>query len=70
MSAVPECLTRDDLCRVLKISPKTSRRMDRDGTGPRGVRLSPRIVRYPVAEVVGFMRAHGLAVPAEVEARR
>lgn len=60
------CLTRAELCDLLKISENTSRRMDRDGSGPRPVRLSPRVVRYPIAEVAQFMRVSGMSAPAEL----
>lgn len=66
MCAAPtNCLTRAELCDLLRISPRASRKMDRDGTGPRPLRVSPRLTRYPVTEVEAFMRSSGLGASAE-----
>lgn len=61
-----QCLTREELCGLLRITLETSRKMDREGTGPRPIRVSPRIVRYPLSEVTAFMNAAGLEAPPEV----
>lgn len=64
------CLTRLELCDLLKITPSASRRMDRAGTGPRPIRISPRAVRYAPAEVAEFMSTAGLSPPAELSVGR
>ncbi|GJE51811.1 hypothetical protein GOFOIKOB_4875 [Methylobacterium tardum] len=65
-----QCLTRPDLSGMLGVSTRTLRRMDRDGTGPRPIRVGPHTVRYAPAEVAEFMNAAGLSAPAELTAGR
>lgn len=60
------CLTRDDLSRMLGVSTRTVRRMDRDGSGPKPMQLGRRVVRYHPDEVEQFMRVSGMSAPAEL----
>lgn len=60
------CLTRDDLSRMLGVSTRTVRRMDRDGSGPKPMQLGRRVVRYHPDEVAQFMSGIGVSTPAEL----
>jgi predicted DNA-binding transcriptional regulator AlpA len=60
------CLTRDDLSRMLGVSTRTVRRIEREGNGPKQIRLGYRTVRYHPDEVAQFMSGIGVSTPAEL----
>lgn len=60
------CLTRDDLSRMLGVSTRTVQRLEREGNGPKPMRLGYRTVRYHPDEVAQFMSGIGVSTPAEL----
>ncbi len=60
------CLTRDDLSRMLGVSARTVRRLEREGNAPKPIRIGYRTVRYHPDEVTQFMRVNGMSAPAEL----
>lgn len=49
-------LREEDVCKWLRISPRTLQRWRFNGTGPIWIRLRSRIIRYPESEVADFIK--------------
>lgn len=66
-----EFLPRGEVADLLGLTPKTLREMERNGSGPEVVRVSPRRALYPREGILRFLqsRVRGGAAPQSREGR-